>query len=123
MTGLFLSLFRHFNLFLLIKEEDKTDQHRNSNIGRYVPDIPPLIHIIYGIVAGNKAREPGANKHTQSVSDKCEQSLCRILDPFIRFLFGIHIPGNKEEIVANTMKNNACIQHPQICIDVAKSKA
>src|SRR5690606_4347927 len=111
------------NFFLLFKENNKVKKHTDGNVGRHKPYLLPLMDIINGIVIGYKTGKVRADKHAGAIRGKSEKSLCGILDFFTRLLFGIHVSGNEKEIITYSMKNNAGIQHPQVDIKVAKSKA
>src|SRR5258707_14276505 len=80
-----------------------------------------MFHIHEILICDNSGK-PSADEHTESVSGKCKQPLGGTLDFFPCFLFSVHVACNKEEIIANSMKNNACIQHPNVSIEVTKGK-
>src|SRR5207244_13130897 len=58
----------------------------------------------------NRTGHEGADEISQPVGDEVDEALSRGADFFTRTLVGINLPGDKEEIVADPVQQNAEVE-------------
>lgn len=67
----------------------------------------------------HRAREPRADKHAQAISDEDNDALRSRAKMQRGFAIDVDLTGDKEEVVADTVQQDAAPQHPHVRIDVA----
>ena len=93
----------HLKLRNQIKEQNKINQYAHGNIGRYEPDVEPVMGFACFVHVNDITTEPGSDEHTYTISGKCKQTLCCIFNFGACFFLGVHISRYKEEIITDTM--------------------
>ena len=112
-----------FDFGFFFEKQNKIKQYGQRHIDRNEPDLFPLMMAIDRVVIGGEAGNPGADKHSHSISGEGEKPLRSAFDFFTGFLFRIHVAGHKKEIVANSVQDDPGVQHPKVVLDISIGKA
>src|SRR6266849_2000061 len=92
------------------EQEGKQHQHHSRSGGGNDPDTAPIVPAVRKPVGINHAsRDKGADEVADAISHKVEEPLRRRANLLTSLLVGIDLPAHEEEVVADAVQQDACI--------------
>ena len=76
-----------------------------------------------GVHVDDFAADPTADEHADAVGEEDDEALGGGAQGLRRFHVDVDLTGDKEEVVADAVHDDAEIEHPDQAVDVAESKA
>src|SRR3954462_10721945 len=74
------------------------------------------------ILIADFTSEAKADHHTYAVSCQSDKTLRCAFDFFASFVISVNLPGNKEEVIADSVQHNAQYKHPHFIASVTVSE-
>src|SRR5688572_14372575 len=96
------------------EEQRKQNEYRCGAGGRHEPDLIPGVAVPHAEGINDAARGPGADEHADTPRDECEKSLRSGPEIRSRAAIDVDLSGDEEEVVADAVKEDAQIQHPDL---------
>src|SRR5215210_6869106 len=104
------------SVYVSPEEQRKQREHCRSATGWHDPDTMPIVSDAdargYHVAVHDVPRQIRSNQHPDAVGDECNEPLRRGANVGGSLLIDVNLPGDEEKIVANTVEDDAAIQHP-----------
>src|SRR5687767_236531 len=103
-------------------EEHGEDQQDDECADRgHLPDPGPVVRPVgQAVCAGDAAGHECADEVADAVGDEVDESLRRRTDTGSRLLVGINLTADEEEVVADAVKQDACVDEPHAGTGIAR---
>src|ERR1700730_588049 len=112
---------------LLPKPDTKKDKNEPRSDCRHHPNGTPVMYSPacgrhFRVQVHDPAGQVGPQKHHDSVGDKGDESLRSGAQRRGGFLVDVHLSGHKEKVIANSVKDDSEIEHPDQVAAVSESE-